>query len=258
MCNIEMLEQNKFLELLKEIVEVAKVQEGKITKEEVVSYFDGMDLTDQQFEAVYQYLGDNGIKIPGFVHKEVEQEKTEKTEKQEEDSVAHRLYLEEIQDINTITEEEKRKLVLAIRDGQEQAKTQLFNGYLSLVVELAQRYSGKGMPIEDLEQEGNIALFQAIEKVGEIAKLEDVDTFLTESVRQAMVEAVDEEIGNSDWENSMLAKSNLVNEAAKYLAEDLGRVATVQELAEYTRLTEQEILDLRTLSLDTIKVGKGE
>lgn len=253
-----MLEQNKFLELLKEIVEVAKVQEGKITKEEVVSYFDGMDLTDQQFEAVYQYLGDNGIKIPGFVHKEVEQEKTEKTEKQEEDSVAHRLYLEEIQDINTITEEEKRKLVLAIRDGQEQAKTQLFNGYLSLVVELAQRYSGKGMPIEDLEQEGNIALFQAIEKVGEIAKLEDVDTFLTESVRQAMVEAVDEEIGNSDWENSMLAKSNLVNEAAKYLAEDLGRVATVQELAEYTRLTEQEILDLRTLSLDAIKVGKGE
>lgn len=258
MCNIEMLEQNKFLELLKEIVEVAKVQEGKITKEEVVSYFDGMDLTDQQFEAVYQYLGDNGIKIPGFVHKEVEQEKTEKTEKQEEDSVAHRLYLEEIQDINTITEEEKRKLVLAIRDGQEQAKTQLFNGYLSLVVELAQRYSGKGMPIEDLEQEGNIALFQAIEKVGKIAKLEDVDTFLTESVRQAMVEAVDEEIGNSDWENSMLAKSNLVNEAAKYLAEDLGRVATVQELAEYTRLTEQEILDLRTLSLDAIKVGKGE
>lgn len=253
-----MLEQNKFLELLKEIVEVAKVQEGKITKEEVVSYFDGMDLTDQQFEAVYQYLGDNGIKIPGFVHKEVEQEKTEKTEKQEEDSVAHRLYLEEIQDINTITEEEKRKLVLAIRDGQEQAKNQLFNGYLSLVVELAQRYSGKGMPIEDLEQEGNIALFQAIEKVGEIAKLEDVDTFLTESVRQAMVEAVDEEIGNSDWENSMLAKSNLVNEAAKYLAEDLGRVATVQELAEYTRLTEQEILDLRTLSLDAIKVGKGE
>ena len=253
-----MLEQNKFLELLKEIVEVAKVQEGKITKEEVVSYFDGMDLTDQQFEAVYQYLGDNGIKIPGFVHKEVEQEKTEKTEKQEEDSVAHRLYLEEIQDINTITEEEKRKLVLAIRDGQEQAKPQLFNGLLSLVVELAQRYSGKGMPIEDLEQEGNIALFQAIEKVGEIAKLEDVDTFLTESVRQAMVEAVDEEIGNSDWENSMLAKSNLVNEAAKYLAEDLGRVATVQELAEYTRLTEQEILDLRTLSLDAIKVGKGE
>lgn len=88
--------------------------------------------------------------------------------------------------------------------------------------------------------------------------MEDVDTFLTESVRQAMVEAVDEEIGNSDWENSMLAKSNLVNEAAKYLAEDLGRVATVQELAEYTRLTEQEILDLRTLSLDAIKVGKGE
>lgn len=253
-----MLEQNKFLELLKEILEVAKVQEGQITKQEVASYFAGMDVTEQQFEAVYQYLGENGIKIPGFVHKIVEQETTEETEKQEENSVAHRLYLEEIQGMETITEEEKRKLVLAIRDGQEQAKTQLLNGYLPLVVELAQRYAGKGMPIEDLEQEGNIALFQAIEKVGEIARLEDIDTFLTESIRQAMVESVDEEIGNSDWENSMLAKSNLVNEAAKYLAEDLGRVATVEELAEYTRLTEQEILDLRTLSLDAIKVGKGE
>lgn len=253
-----MLEQNKFLELLKEILEVAKVQEGQITKEEVASYFSGMEVTDQQFEAVYQYLGENGIKIPGFVHKIVEQETTEETEKQEETSVAHRLYLEEIQGMETITEEEKRKLVLAIRDGQEQAKTQLLKGYLPLVVELAQRYAGKGMPIEDLEQEGNIALFQAIEKVGEIARLEDIDTFLTESIRQAMVESVDQEIGNSDWENSMLAKSNLVNEAAKYLAEDLGRVATVEELAEYTRLTEQEILDLRTLSLDAIKVGKGE
>ena len=50
----------------------------------------------------------------------------------------------------------------------------------------------------------------------------------------------------------------MINEAVKYLAEDLGRVATLQELAEYTKLSEKEIEDIRKLSLDAIEVGKGE
>ena len=73
-----------------------------------------------------------------------------------------------------------------------------------------------------------------------------------------MVDAADEAIGENDWESSVLAKSGLINEAVKYLAEDLGRVATLQELAEYTKLSEKEIEDIRKLSLDAIEVGKGE
>lgn len=259
-----MLDQNKFMTLLKEITEVANIQEKQITKEEIAEYFKGMDVTQEQFEAVYQYLGDNGITIPGFHYKRMEEAKEDEKEdggqkeKEQTKSVAHRLYLEELEELETLTEREKTRLFLAVRNGQEEAKLPLLEGYLPVVAALAEKYANKGIPVEDLIQEGNIGLLQALEKVSEIAKVEDADLFLVETVRKAMVDAVDEEIGESDWESSVLAKSGLINEAAKYLAEDLGRVATLQELAEYTKLSEKEIEDIRKLSLNAIEVGKGE
>lgn len=259
-----MLDQSRFMELLKEITEVAKVQENRITKEEIAEYFKGMDMTKEQFVAVYQYLGDNGITVPGFAYKrtevaiEDEKEEGRNAGKEQIKSVAHRLYLEELEGLETLTQQEKTRLFLAMRNGQKEAKGPLLKGYLPVVAALAEKYKNKGIPVEDLIQEGNIGLLQALDRVSEIAKVEDADTFLVESVRKAMVDAVDEEIGANDWESSVLAKSGLINEAAKYLAEDLGRVATLQELAEYTKLSEKEIEDIRKLSLDAIEVGKGE
>lgn len=258
-----MLDQSKFMALLKEITEVANIQEKQITKEEIADYFKGMDVTEAQYQAVYQYLGDNGIRVPGFVYEKVEsvkeeEEAKEQTEKEEIKSVSHRLYLEELEEIALLTKQEKTKLFLDLRNGKEEAKMPLLEGYLPLVATLAEKYKNKGIPVEDLIQEGNIGLLQALDKVSEIAKIEDADTFLVESVRKAMVDAVDEEIGENDWESSVIAKSGLINEAVKYLAEDLGRVATLQELAEYTKLSEKEIEEIRKLSLDVIEVGKGE
>lgn len=259
-----MLDQSKFMSLLKEITEVAKVQENQITKEEIADYFKGMDVKKEQFEAVYQYLGENGVTVPGFLYqkieeaKEEEKENGEQTEEDQIRSVAHRLYLEELESLETLTEQERTRLFLSVRNGQEEAKGPLLEGYLPVVAALAEKYKNKGIPVEDLIQEGNIGLLQALDKVSEIAKVEDADTFLVESVRKAMVDAVDEEIEGDDWESSVLAKSGLINEAAKYLAQDLGRVATLQELAEYTKLSEKEIEDIRKLSLDAIEVGKGE
>lgn len=257
-----MLDQSKFMALLKEITEVANIQEKQITKEEIAEYFKGMDVTEEQFRAVYQYLGDNGINVPGFAYKKIEEikeeEKGEDAETEQVKSVSHRLYLEELEGLELLNQQEKTKLFLDLRNGQEEAKMPLLEGYLPVVAALAEKYKNKGIPVEDLIQEGNIGLLQALDKVAEIAKIEDADTFLVESVRKAMVDAADEAIGENDWESSVLAKSGLINEAVKYLAEDLGRVATLQELAEYTKLSEKEIEDIRKLSLDAIEVGKGE
>ncbi|CDE43504.1 putative uncharacterized protein [Clostridium sp. CAG:411] len=255
-----MLNQSKFMELLKEITEVASIQEKQITKEEIAEYFKEMDVTEEQFLAVYQYLGDNGITVPGFVHQKVEEkvEETEKTEKEAAQSVSHRLYLEELENLEHLTEQEKARLFLAVRNGEQEAKVQLMEGYLPAVVEMAERYKDKGMPLEDLIQEGNIGLLQALEKVHEIAKIEDAEEFIIETIRQVMVEVVDENIGEKDQEASVVAKTGLISEAAKYLAEELGRVATAKELADYTKLSEQEIESVLKLSLDAVELGKGD
>lgn len=256
-----MLEQGKFMEMLKAMTEVAKVQENKITKEEIREYFAGMELQDSQYELVYEYLGENGITVPGYFYqkKEEQAETNEETGAEEENcSPVLSMYMEEIQSFPQMSPQEKMDMFLQVRNKEKQAKQRLLEGYLPVVVEMANKYKGKGMLVEDLIQEGNIGLFQAIERVGEISNLSDADTFIIESIRQSMVEAVDEEQEDQDWEASVLAKTGLIGEAAKYLAEDLGRVATLKELAEFTKLSEEEIESILPLSVHAVEVGNGE
>ena len=259
-----MLDRSKFMEMLQSITEVAKVQGNRLTKEEIAEYFSEMELEEAHFQHIYQYLGENGITVPGFLYKKVEEDEVEKdeqgqkNEEEEKKSPVLSMYMEELSSLETISEQEKTPLFLGIRNGDEEAKKRLFEGYLPVVVELANKYKGKGMLVEDLIQEGNLGLFEALEKVGEISNIDDADTFIVESIRQAMVEVIDEEIGENDWEETVLAKTGLISEAAKYLAEDMGRVATVKELAEFTKLTEEEITDILQLSLDAVEVGKED
>lgn len=261
-----MLDRVKFMEMLQAITEVAKVQDNRLTKEEIADYFSEMELEDAHFQHIYQYLGENGITVPGFLYKKIEvQEEPEEAEQNENKSAKENeeekqspvlsMYMEELSYLETMSEQEKTPLFLGVRNGEEEAKNRLFEGYLPVVVELANKYKGKGMLVEDLIQEGNLGLLEALGKVGEISNIEDADTFIIESIRQAMVEVVDEEIGENDWEETVLAKTGLISEAAKYLAEDMGRVATVKELAEFTKLSEEEIKDILQLSLDAVKVG---
>lgn len=259
-----MLDRSKFMEMLQSITEVAKVQDNRLTKEEIAEYFSEMELEEAHFQHIYQYLGENGITVPGFLYKKVEEDEVEKdeqgqkNEEEEKKSPVLSMYMEELSSLETISEQEKTPLFLGVRNGDEEAKKRLFEGYLPVVVEIANKYKGKGMLVEDLIQEGNLGLFEALEKVGEISNIDDADTFIVESIRQAMVEVVDEEIGENDWEETVLAKTGLISEAAKYLAEDMGRVATVKELAEFTKLTEEEITDILQLSLDAVEVGKED
>lgn len=261
-----MLDKSRFMEMLAAIAEVARVQENRITKEEIRDYFAGMDLEDGQYQHIYQYLGENGVQVAGFVHKEYPktEEKKETMETKEEDQdepgerpVALSIYMEELEAISGLSEEERTGLFLALRNGDRQAKEKLIEGYLPVVVEIAKEYEDKGLLMEDLIQEGNLGLLQGLEAMTELSNIGDADTFLQEYIKMAMATVIDEEVGESDWEAAMVARTNLISEAAKALAEDMGRVATVQELADYTKLPVEEVQDILSLSLDAVKVGKG-
>ncbi|MCI8409724.1 MAG: hypothetical protein HFJ09_10740 [Lachnospiraceae bacterium] len=253
-----MLDKSKFMEMLAAITEVAKVQENQITKEEIQEYFAGMNMEESQYQHIYQYLGENGVQIPGFVYKEYsKREEIEETkeETKEERPIALSIYMKELEEISGLSKEERTSLFLALRNKDEQAKSKLIEGYLPVVVEIARDYKDKGLPIEDLIQEGNLGLLQGLEAVSTIANIEDVDAFLQEHIKMAIAMVIDEEVGENDWETAMVAKTSLISEAAKVLAEDLGRVATVKELSDYTKIPIEEVKDILSLSLDAVKVG---
>lgn len=250
-----MLEKSKFMEMLAAITEVAKVQENHITKEEIQNYFEGMNIEESQYQHIYQYLGEHGVQIPGFVHKEYP--KTEETEEvaKKEHPIALSIYMKELEEISGLNKEERISLFLALRDKDEQAKNRLIEGYLPVVVEIAKDYKDKGLPIEDLIQEGNLGLLQGLEEISTISNIEDADTFLQEHIKMAIAMVIDEEVGENDWETAVVAKTSLISEAAKVLAEDMGRVATIKELSDYTKIPIEEVKDILALSLDAVKVG---
>lgn len=253
-----MLDKSKFMEMLVAITEVAKIQENQITKEEIQDFFAGMNMEESQYQHIYQYLGENGVQIPGFVHKEYpkteENEEINETTKEERPMVLS-IYMKELEELSGLSKGERTSLFLALRNKDEQAKNKLIEGYLPVVVEIAKDYSDKGLPIEDLIQEGNLGLLQGLEDVLTISDIEDADTFLQEHIKMAIAMVIDEEVGENDWEKAVVAKTSLISEAAKVLAEDMGRVATIRELSDYTKIPIEEVKDILALSLDAVKVG---
>ena len=146
--------------------------------------------------------------------------------------------------------------------GDEAVKTIVVESHLKRVVTLASKYKNRGVLLEDLIQEGNIALIEAVERlcgmtemVSENGKSSSVKKEIDRAVRAHLIELVDEIQAENGWENTIVAKTNLIHEATKVLAEDLGRIANIHELAEYTKMAEEEIAEFAELSLDKIEIG---
>ena len=248
------MDQNIFMNAMKELIELAKVKENVLEAEEIKTFMEDFSIDDRQLHSIFQYLMANGIKIPNVQIATETAAANEEEAGEEAGSVSYRIYMEELSEYNGLGQSEKEQLFLTMRGEQtEEAKQKIIEGYLPVVVELAKRYQDKGMPLEDLIQEGNLGLLAAVNQLHQLAKLDTADEFLVESIRKAIVESVDLQIAGNDWEQTILAKTQLLHEANTYLAKEWGRVATIQELAEFTKMTMEEIEALQEMSNQSSK-----
>lgn len=244
-----MIEQGKFLEMLREIMEVARVQNNRISKDELSRLLGEVSLSEEQFESVYAYLAENKIEVEGFVYippkREVEIPEEEKVTK--EDSIYLKMYKEELQEVEYLTKEEKEELLRELTAGEESNKQRLINGFLHDVLTIVQKHKNKGVTVEDLIQEGNISLVLAVNGLEELEEAVEEEYILT-AIEDGIIAAIDEIKNEETEEDTIVAKANLIREAAKYLEEDFGRVPSVQELQEYTKIPQDEIRDILDLS----------
>ena len=141
--------------------------------------------------------------------------------------------------------------------GEESVVHSVIEMHLKRVVTLAGKYKNRGVPLEDLIQEGNLTLTLAVSECLGNSEISDVKKEIDRLIRARLIELVDSQTESHGLENTILAKTNLIHEATKILAEEWGRLATVEELAEYTKMSEEEIRTYVELSLEEIKVGKG-
>ena len=156
------------------------------------------------------------------------------------------------------------QVLLAFLQGEEGARNELITLRLPSVVEMAKNYEKRKVSIDDLIAEGNVGLVAGIEKLYQNKEDYFKDTIinkkkffedLNSEIQQAIENFIDETTESKDWEDAILAKTNLLNEAAKYMTEEIGRVPTIDELSDYTKISREEINNLRGLSEDAKRVA---
>jgi len=146
----------------------------------------------------------------------------------------------------------KRELAAVVRDGQA-ARSHLLEANLRLVVSLAKRYTGRGMPLLDLIQEGNLGLIRAMEKF-DYAKGFKFSTYATWWIRQAITRGMADQSRTIRLPVHLVEQVNKLARIKREMHQNLGREATDEELAEESGIPVEKINDLLEHSRDPVSL----
>jgi RNA polymerase sigma factor (sigma-70 family) len=155
---------------------------------------------------------------------------------------------------NDFTPARKRDLRALVIDG-ERAKDHLLRANLRLVVSLAKRYTGHGMPFLDLIQEGNLGLIRAVEKF-DYTKGFKFSTYATWWIRQAISRAMADQSRTIRLPVHLVEQVNKLQRIRREMNQELGREANHAELAHELDITEERVRELIDLSRDLVSLDQ--
>ena len=256
--------------------------DGVLASSELLAALEKLDLSVEKIEQVYDTFESMGIQIitsetdPNSIQEIIEDlDDMPADEMEEEEPLVDpvelaaefnlddpvRMYLKEIGQIPLLTVEEEQELAKRVAEGDTTAKNQLTEANLRLVVSIAKKYSGRGLHILDLIQEGNTGLIRAVDKF-DYTKGNKFSTYATWWIRQAITRAIADQARTIRVPVHMVEVINKATRCNRKLVQELGREPTLEAIADELNLPIEKIIEANrtaadTLSLDT-PVGDEE
>lgn len=253
------MDQKEFLRRMESLVDQGREKNNQLTKEEISVYCSDLFLTEQQLELLYAYLKEHQIQVAGYNSgADTMRSETSGGNTEQKDSKYLNVYRRELRNLTAYSEEEMWELYERLRAGEEEIIGTIIEAHLHRVVTLAGKYRGLGVLLEDLIQEGNLELTTCVSMLCGNKEVLDYKKAIDHAVRSRLIELVDEELSDSDCVSTVLGRVNLLLEATRTLAEEYGRIATLEELAEFTHMDGDEIQMYVDLSRNAIEIGNGD
>ncbi len=267
------MEENakKFLEKLNELVAMGKKKKSILDVQEINDFFTDMELSTDQMEKVFDYLESNNIDVlrisgdtdddpdvdlDGIISEEdeVDMENIDLSVPEGvsiEDPV--RMYLKEIGKVPLLSAEREIELAKRMEEGDEDAKKELAEANLRLVVSIAKRYVGRGMLFLDLIQEGNLGLIKAVEKF-DYHKGYKFSTYATWWIRQAITRAIADQARTIRIPVHMVETINKLIRVSRQLLQELGREPLPEEIAKELDMPVERVREILKISQEPVSL----
>ena len=239
-----MLNQNMFMETLREVKEIVRTAAEPLTKEEMLGYFSEMDLNEEQKNMVINYLLAPEEETVSEPEEPVEEDDAEPTFEEIQESKVFKMFMEEVEGLKAYKPEELSMMYIKLLQGDKAVITPISEAWMKRVVEIARKENANRFSLEDIIQEGNMGLFLKLTELCGSKAAVNVEEALAEAVKESMKAYISEIAGEDDNEQAVVGKVNLINEAIKFLQGPNGERPSMKAMADYTGLDEEELKEI--------------
>ena len=234
-------------------------EQGYLTPDDVLTGFPEIEAEPDHLERIFQLFRDMGIEVSdGDRDFEAIDDDNDALESADalgaialDDPV--RMYLREIGRVPLLRKEQEVEYAMAIEQGDEDARRQLTEANLRLVVSIAKKYIGRGMSFLDLIQEGNMGLIRAVEKF-DYRRGYKFSTYATWWIRQAVSRALADQARTIRVPVHMVESINKQIRVSRRLLQELGREPTEDEIAEEMGITPERVREIITIARDPVSL----
>ena len=164
-----------------------------------------------------------------------------------------KMFLKEIGKIPLLTYEQENELAERMVNGDAEAKKQLIESNLRLVVSIAKKYIGRGMHFLDLIQEGNLGLIKAVDKFDQ-SKGYKFSTYATWWIRQAITRAIADQARTIRIPVHMVETINKLIRTSRHLLQTLGREPTPEEIAAELEMPVEKVREVLKVAQEPISL----